>query len=129
MMGLRALLRRLFRRSGRGRIAAPEESAPVVLPAPPELWAVAHAPPPVPPGIRGLGGHPPPPPPPPAPVPSLPPPPPPPPPPPGPAGARIRLVLADGTVAEPGDDPQLLDRITYLADNLFPAKSEPPKPE
>jgi hypothetical protein len=32
---------------------------------------------------------------------------------------RIRLLLADGTVTEPTGDSELLDRLSYLADNLM----------
>jgi hypothetical protein len=32
---------------------------------------------------------------------------------------RIRLLLSDGTVAEPTGDSELLDRLSYLADNLM----------
>jgi hypothetical protein len=32
---------------------------------------------------------------------------------------RIRLLLSDGTVTEPTGDSELLDRLSYLADNLL----------
>jgi hypothetical protein len=32
---------------------------------------------------------------------------------------RIRLLLSDGTVTEPTGDSELLDRLSYLADNLM----------
>jgi hypothetical protein len=32
---------------------------------------------------------------------------------------RIRLLLSDGTVTEPTGDSDLLDRLSYLADNLM----------
>jgi hypothetical protein len=34
-------------------------------------------------------------------------------------GLRIRLLLSDGTVTEPTGEPELLDRLSYLADNLL----------
>jgi hypothetical protein len=38
-------------------------------------------------------------------------------------------MLSDGTVTEPSGDPELLDRLTYLADNLFPGDEERARPE
>jgi hypothetical protein len=43
--------------------------------------------------------------------------------------ARIRFLLSDGTVTEPTGDSHLLDRLEYLADNLFPDDDRSGQPE
>ena len=46
----------------------------------------------------------------------------------GPRGPQVRLVMADGTVAELPVDPELEERAAYLVRSMLPPAPPPPRP-